>query len=102
MQGNYSMGAPSDYGCYFSWGNIDGHNAYSEDNYSFDDTNYNAHQVKQLDRQHSRAMMLSMMLLWLVLGNGWHMPSTANFQELFNSNNCTWAWTTVNGHPAIW
>lgn len=96
-QGNYSMGNPSDYGCYFSWGNIDGHNEYSEDNYSFDDANYNASPGKQLtgsiasnDAEHDAAVAR--------LGNGWHMPSSANFQELFNSNNCTWSWTTVNGH----
>ena len=95
-QGNYSMGAPSDYGCYFSWGNIDGHNAYSEDNYSFDDTNYNASPGKQLtasipsnDAEHDAAIAR--------LGNGWHMPTKENFQELFNSNNCTWQWTSVNG-----
>ena len=95
-QGNYSMGAPSDYGCYFSWGNIDGHNAYSEDNYSFDDTNYNASPGKQLtasipsnDAEHDAAVAR--------LGNGWHMPTTANFQELFNNAYTTRQWTTING-----
>ena len=91
------MGDPSDYGCYFSWGNIDGHNGYSEDSYSFDQTNYAASPGAQLtaniasnDATHDAALAQ--------LGDGWHMPSTANFQELFNSNNCTWEWTTVNGH----
>lgn len=96
-QGNYSIGEPSDYGSYFSWGNIDGHNAYSEDSYSFNDTNYNASPGKSLtgsisstDATHDSAVAR--------LGNGWHMPTKENFQELFNSNNCTWVWTTVNGH----
>lgn len=93
--GRYSMGNPSDYGCYFSWGNIDGHNEYSEDSYSFDQTNYDASPGAQLtaniasnDATHDAALAQ--------LGDGWHMPTKENFQELFNANNCTWEWTQVN------
>ena len=92
----YAMGGISDYGCYFSWGNIDGHNSYSEDNYSFDDANYNASSGKQLtasiasnDAEHDAAVAR--------LGNGWHMPTTSDFQELFNSSNATRQWTSLNG-----
>ena len=30
-------------------------------------------------------------------GGDWRMPTKAEFDELLNSSNCTWTWTTVNG-----
>ncbi len=30
-------------------------------------------------------------------GGDWRMPTNAEFDELCNSSNCTWTWTTVNG-----
>ena len=30
-------------------------------------------------------------------GGGWRMPTKDEFDELCNSSNCTWTWTTVNG-----
>ena len=95
-QDNYYMGEPTEIGCYFSWGNIDGHNTYNEDHYSFDPTNYNASPGGQLtasipsnDAEHDAAVAR--------LGNGWRMPTSDNFIELFNSNYTTWQWSQING-----
>jgi len=30
-------------------------------------------------------------------GGSWRMPTQAEFEELSNSSNCTWTWTTQNG-----
>ncbi len=30
-------------------------------------------------------------------GGDWRMPTDAEFDELCNSSNCTWTWTTMNG-----
>ena len=30
-------------------------------------------------------------------GGDWRMPTKAEFDELRNTSNCTWTWTTVNG-----
>lgn len=93
-QGNYAIGNETDYGCYFSWGNIDGHT--TGDGYSFDSTNYNASpgasltgNISDTDAVHNAACA--------ILGDGATMPSTADLQELFNANNTTRQWTQVNG-----
>ena len=31
------------------------------------------------------------------LGGNWRMPTIAEFEELQNTGNCTWEWTTLNG-----
>ena len=98
-QGNYSIGVPSDYGCFFSWGNIDGYywnsNSDKED-YNFNSYNYNLTPGSQLtasiannDAEHDAAVAR--------LGNGWHMPTQDNFQELFSSVNCSWSKAIING-----
>ena len=30
-------------------------------------------------------------------GGSWRMPTKIEFEELFDSNNCTWKWVTLNG-----
>lgn len=30
-------------------------------------------------------------------GSTWRMPTPSEIDELLNTNNCTWEWTTVNG-----
>ena len=30
-------------------------------------------------------------------GGSWRMPTNAEFEELLNTSNCTWTWTTLNG-----
>ena len=92
-QGNYSIGARTDYGCYFSWGNVDGYNVSEigteEGKYSFSTANYNNSLGKQLtasipsnDAEHDAAVAC--------LGNGWHMPTRRNYDELLNSEYCSW------------
>lgn len=80
-QGNYSMGNPTDYGCYFSWGNIDGYNF--GDSYTFNESNYNITPGAQLtaniasnDALHDAA--------FAYLGGSWHIPTKTEAQELFN------------------
>lgn len=109
-QGNYSIGAPEDTGCYFSWGNIVGYNAdeigSNEGQYSFTNANYqltsgyDAREDMSLgtslasnDAEHDAAVAR--------LGNGWHMCNRLDYVELFDSNNCTLSLTTVNGVDGI-
>lgn len=75
--GNYSMGNPTDFGCYFSWGNIDGH----LDEYSFSTTNYSNTPGSQLttdiasnDALHDAALAH--------LGSPWRLPTKEEFEEL--------------------
>lgn len=97
--GNYKIGDnPEDYGCYFSWGNIDGHNSSNgssfDDGYSFSNANYDSSAGKSLmaniasnDAAHDAALAR--------LGSPWRMPTSAEFKELYD--NTDREWTTING-----
>ena len=100
---NRNVGANSetDYGDYFSWGNITGHKSTNgstfDDGYDFGTSNsgpYASTPGKSLtgniasnDSAHDAALAN--------LGSGWHMPTKENFKELYdNTDN---EWTTING-----
>lgn len=95
-QGNYAIGEnPEDYGCYFSWGNIVGHN--NGEGYDFGTSNsgpYASTPGKQVsaniasnDAQHDAALAL--------LGSPWRLPTKEEFKELYD--NTDREWTTING-----
>ena len=82
--GNYSMGEETDYGCYFSWGNIEGHNA--DEGYDFSSETYATTAGSQVsadiasnDAQHDAALAC--------LGGSWHMPTREDFQELYDNTD---------------
>lgn len=86
-QGNYSIGAETDWGTYVSWGNIIGHN--EGEGYDFGDTNYNSTSGKQLtanipinDSAHDIALA--------TLGSYWHLPTKEDFQELYDNTDSEW------------
>lgn len=88
--GKYYMGEPYEYGCYYSWGNIDGHNF--GERYNFDQNTYNGTagstvygNIRMNDSAHDAALAC--------LGEG-RMPTNAEWQEL--KDNCTWTWDTNN------
>lgn len=33
----------------------------------------------------------------VILGGGWRIPTVDEWEELFNSRNCTWVWSELNG-----
>lgn len=88
-QGNYSIGEPSDNGCYFSWGNTEGHAEGSGYNFSqaVYDTTPGAAITDNLSLSQDAARAN--------LDAPWRMPTAAEMQELYD--NCTSVWTTLNG-----
>lgn len=95
VNGSYNIGEPTDYGCYFSWGNIIGHN--NGEGYNFGTSNSGPYastpgarvsaNIASNDSAHDAALAC--------LGSPWNMPSTENFQELFD--NTDREWTTIDG-----
>lgn len=90
--GEYYMGEPTDYGCYFSWGNIDGHN--QAEGYNFDQSNYSSSpgnsvsaDIGSNDADHDAALAR--------LKSPWRIPTGGELQEL--SNNTDREWTSING-----
>lgn len=95
VDGSYTIGEPTDYGCYFSWGNIDGHNA--DDGYDFGTSNDGPYastpgasvntNISPTDADYDAALAC--------LNAPWHMPTKENFQELYD--NTDRGWTTLEG-----
>ena len=86
-QGNYSIGAETDWGTYVSWGNIIGHN--EGEGYNFDQTTYDSTSGKKVaanipnnDAAHDIALA--------TLGTPWHLPTKEDFQELYDNTDSEW------------
>ena len=89
--GKYSIGAPTDRGCYFSWGNVEGHN--KGEGYNFNSTIYESTPGHSLMADISATGGYD--AARATIGGNWRMPTKVEFAELIN--NCTWDWTTVDG-----
>ena len=82
---NVGASRPGDYGNYYAWGETRTKSTYTEDNCasyekSWSDIGGNS------SRDAARAN-------W---GDDWRLPTIEEFHELLD--NCTWEWTTQNGH----
>ncbi len=78
---NVGATCPEQYGDYFAWGETSAKDSYTDDNYFYSGT------PTTLPSNRDAAAAN-----W---GNGWRMPTEAEFNELLNS--CTYKWTTQNG-----
>ena len=102
---NIGATTPEEYGGYFAWGETEPKSAYSWDNYkhshlrnysltkycsnSFYGCNGYIDDKTILDFEDDAAHVN-----W---GGSWRMPTGEEFDELCNSENCTWIWTRMNG-----
>ena len=85
---NVGTSNPGDYGNHYAWGETTTKSTYTEDNsdsYESSDSKWN--NIGGNSRYDAATAN------W---GDGWRMPTEAEFQELMD--NCTWEWTTQNGH----
>ena len=83
----YNVGAstPGDYGNYYAWGETS-----TKSNYDYGNCASIGKSWGDIGGDSSRDAAKAN---W---GGSWRMPTEAEFQELIN--NCTWTWTTHNGH----
>ena len=87
----YSIGTTTDRGCYFSWGNVEGHNM--GEGYDFSENVYNSTPGHSLTADISATGGYD--AARVTLGGNWRLPTKAECEELIN--NCTWTWTTQDG-----
>ena len=99
--GGYKVGEETDYGAYFSWGNIVPHFSSNgstfDDSYNFGTSNSGPYastpgnsvgaNIPSNDAAHDAALAL--------LGTPWHLPTKEDFQELYDETDNEW--TTING-----
>ena len=80
---NVGANTPEEYGNYFAWGETTTKSSYSNTNYKYS--------------SNPSTLPLSADVAHVNWGGNWRMPTKAEQDELRNSSNCTWTWTTQNG-----
>ena len=90
---NIGAETAADDGNYYAWGETTTKSSYSWDTYKYGTstdniTKYNSTDGKTFLEIADDAACVN----W---GNSCHMPTKADFEELLNSDNCTWTWTSM-------
>ena len=80
---NVGATAPEGYGDYFAWGETTIKSNYSNPSYTYS--------------SNPTTLPLSADAARVNWGGSWRMPTKAEQDELRDTNNCTWTWTTQNG-----
>ena len=82
---NVGASTPGDYGNYYAWGETTTKSIYTKEN--------SATYGKQMSNIAGNPTYDAARKKW---GSPWRLPTNAEFRELID--NCTWEWTTRNGH----
>ena len=82
---NVGASKPSDYGNYYAWGETSTKSAYYGNNCETIFVDIDDIKGTSRDVAHVK---------W---SGTWRMPTKEDFDELLNTNNCEWTWTTMNG-----
>ena len=93
---------PEGYGDYFAWGETEPKTTYSWSTYKYHNGSYETitkYCTKSSDGTVDNKTTLELTddaarVNW---GGNWRMPTTAEQDELRDTSNCTWTWTTQNG-----
>lgn len=94
-----NVGADSiiDTGAYFAWGETDDKDDYTWSAYQYgtsaDDLTKYSYEDNKLSLEVADDAATAN---W---GEGWHIPTGAEWEELCNRCNCMWEWTTVDDTP---
>ena len=83
---NVGASKPEEYGDYFAWGETSPKSSYKKSN----SVTYGKRMGDIGGNDRYDAARANR-------GGDWRLPTKAEFDELLNSNNCTWTWTTQNG-----
>ena len=83
---NVGASSPEEYGDYYAWGETSTKSSYDTDN--CETWGKSIGDIKGTSRDVAHVK-------W---GGSWRMPTEAEFEELLDSDNCTWTWTTQGGH----
>ena len=112
---NLGASKPEEYGDYYAWGEIDpyyssqdpltwkdGKTGYNWDSYKW--CNGSSSTLTKYNTDSSRGNVDNKTVLepeddvaHVKLGGKWRMPTYAEWDELSNTSNCSWTWTTING-----
>ena len=93
---NVGATSPEDYGDYFAWGETSTRDAYSWGTYKWCDANNNYSMTKYNDFDGKTILDASDDAAHINWGSAWRMPTYEEMDELCNTQNCKWEWTTQN------
>ena len=83
---NVEASSPEDYGNYYAWGETSTKSSYDRDN------------CATYEKEISDIAGTSRDVAHVKWGGSWRMPTKAEFDELIDSDNCTWTLTTQGEH----
>ncbi len=99
---NVGATTPEDYGDYFAWGETSPKTTYNWSTYKY--CNGDEYSMTKYCTKSSYGTVDNKTTLELAddaahvnWGGKWRMPTEAEQDELRNTSNCTWTWTTQNG-----
>ena len=99
---NVGANSPEEYGDYFAWGETEPKDYYSWSTYKYCNGSYDTMTKYCVDSDYGTVdnkttLELSDDAARVNWGGSWRMPTRAEQDELENTSNCTWIWTTQNG-----
>ena len=99
----FNLGAetPDGYGNYYAWGEKDAKSSFSWSNYLWGGSASSISKYNLLSANgtvdHKRTLDFDDDAAKVAWGGDWRLPTLDEFNELKNTSNCTWTWTTQNG-----
>ena len=99
---NVGATTPEGYGNYYAWGETTPQTTYDWSTYKYCNGEWNRMTKYCIDSEYGRVdnkttLELSDDAAHVNWGGSWRMPTLAEQEELMDTNNCTWTWTTQNG-----
>ena len=99
---NVGATSPEEYGDYFAWGETTPKTTYNWSTYKYCNGDEYSMTKYCTDSyigtvDNKTTLELSDDAAHVNWGGSWRMPTKAEQDELRNTNNCTWTWTTQNG-----
>lgn len=99
---NVGATSPDDYGFYFAWGETEPKSYYAWETYKWGDSSDNT--LKKYNTTNLYGTIDDKTVLELEddaasvnWGGSWRMPTSEEWLELINTDNCTWTWMSQNG-----
>ncbi|MBQ7819706.1 MAG: hypothetical protein IJ341_08415 [Bacteroidales bacterium] len=99
---NVGADSPEEYGDYFAWGETTPKTTYDWSTYKYCNGTYDSMTKYCTSSSYGTVdnkttLELSDDAAHVNWGGSWRMPTKAEQDELRNTDNCTWTWTTQNG-----
>ena len=99
---NLGAGKPEEYGDYYAWGETEPKESYSWSTYKFGTSSSGPFSKYNTNSSYGSIDNKTVLepeddVAHVKLGGKWQMPTEAEWNELRNTSNCSWTWTTING-----